>query len=68
MERGKMTLRKYPTEMIIFVPVDTDIQKVVIVLRNAHNHPMHPRTKPTQADKLQLISAVEAAGKTGLTV
>jgi hypothetical protein len=56
--------------MIIFVPVEQlnpDIQKALIFLRNPHNHPAHPKTKPSANDKLTLGKAVEAAGIVGLT-
>jgi hypothetical protein len=68
MKKGRMKQRQCPTEMIIFVPVDQTIRKVFLLLRNAHNHPVHPRFKPSQSEALKLISAVDAAGKIGLTV
>ncbi|KAF8225893.1 hypothetical protein L208DRAFT_1503629 [Tricholoma matsutake] len=65
---AKIIRRKCPTEMIIFVPVDKEIRKAVIILRNPHNHPMHPRTKPSFKDKKKITKAIHAAGTTGLTV
>jgi hypothetical protein len=44
------------------------IQKAFVILRNPHNHPVHPRTKPTAEDKGKLVEAIDAVGKTGLTV
>ncbi|KAJ7860306.1 hypothetical protein B0H13DRAFT_1901072 [Mycena leptocephala] len=67
---ARIVQRKCPTEMIIFVPVEQlnpDIQKALIFLRNPHNHPAHPKTKPSANDKLTLGKAVEAAGIVGLT-
>ena len=66
--RGKIIKRSCPTEMIIYVPVDVNIQKALVVIRNPHNHPVHPKTKPTAADKQKFVKAVEAVGITGLTV
>ncbi|KAJ7920615.1 hypothetical protein B0H13DRAFT_1867343 [Mycena leptocephala] len=66
---ARIVQRKCPTEMIIFVPVEQlnpDIQKALIFLRNPHNHPAHPKTKPSANDKLTLGKAVEAAGIVGL--
>jgi hypothetical protein len=65
---GKIVQRKCPAEMIIYVPIDTKIRKAYIILRKPHNHPMHPPTKPTAEDKEMLVEAIDAAGKTGLTV
>ncbi|KAJ7909899.1 hypothetical protein B0H13DRAFT_1877215 [Mycena leptocephala] len=39
----------------------------LIFLRNPHNHPAHPKTKPSANDKLTFGKAVEAAGIVGLT-
>ena len=39
-----------------------------MVLQNPHNHPVHLCTKPTTRDKEKLVEAIDAAGKTGLTV
>ncbi|KAJ7834423.1 hypothetical protein B0H13DRAFT_1914089 [Mycena leptocephala] len=47
--------------------LNPDIQKALIFLRNPHNHPAHPKTKPSANDKLTLGKAVEAAGIVGLT-
>jgi hypothetical protein len=68
MKKGRMKQRQCPTEMIVFVPVDQTIRKVFLLLRKAHNHPVHPRSKPKQLEAEKLISAVDAAGKIGLTV
>jgi hypothetical protein len=65
--QGTMKPRLCPTEMIIYVLVDLSIRKVFVLLRHAHNHPVHPKSKPTSADKAKLAEAVDAAGKIGLT-
>ncbi|KAJ6562706.1 hypothetical protein DFH09DRAFT_920579 [Mycena vulgaris] len=66
---GKITKRLCDTEMLIFPPVDAVYaHKALVVLRNPHNHPAHPKTKPSARDRLQLGEAVQAAGLTGLTV
>ncbi|KAJ7090162.1 hypothetical protein C8R44DRAFT_720299 [Mycena epipterygia] len=55
--------------MLIFIPVDSDaVNTALVVLINAHNHPAHPKAKPSTEDKLKLGKAVEAAGLTGLTM
>ncbi|KAJ7652738.1 hypothetical protein DFH06DRAFT_1418342 [Mycena polygramma] len=69
---GAIKARSCDTEMIIFVPVDQSAEgglrcKAIVVMRNAHNHPMHPASKPNAEDKLRLGAAVDAAGLTRLT-
>jgi hypothetical protein len=54
--------------MAIYIPVDTSIRKAIVHLRNPHNHPMYPKTKPSTEEKDQLRKAINAAGKRGLTV
>jgi len=54
--------------MAIYIPVDTSIRKAIVYLRNPHNHPMYPKTKPSTEEKGQLRKAINAAGKRGLTV
>ena len=54
--------------MAIYIPVDTSVRKAIVYLRNPHNHPMYPKTKPSTNEKEQLKKAINAAGKSGLTV
>ncbi|KAJ7187583.1 hypothetical protein GGX14DRAFT_409088 [Mycena pura] len=70
MKAGQIVKRKCPTRMIIFIPIDksTARHKALVILRNPHNHPMHPKTKPSSNDRRTLATAVEAAGVVGLTV
>jgi hypothetical protein len=64
-----MVRRKCPAVMLIFVPVDTSIHQAVVFLRGLpHNHPMHPKSKPSSEEKLQLEKAIQAAGRRRLTV
>jgi hypothetical protein len=63
-----MVRRKCPAVMLIFVPVDTSIHQAVVFLRGPHNHPMHPKTKPSSEEKLQLEKAIQAVGRRKLTV
>ncbi|KAJ7776657.1 hypothetical protein DFH07DRAFT_980918, partial [Mycena maculata] len=68
---AKIQRRKCPTEMIILVPVEPTadtLHKAMVILRNPHNHPAHPTTKPSVQDQVKLTAAVNAAGLTGLTV
>ncbi|KAJ6564299.1 hypothetical protein B0H19DRAFT_941731 [Mycena capillaripes] len=56
--------------MLIFIPItDTPAtrHKAIVILRNPHNHPMHPKIKPSAEDRITLGTAVQAAGLTGLT-
>ena len=66
--KAKMVRRKCPAVMLIFVPVDTSIRQAIVYLRGPHNHPMHPKTKPSSDEKLQLEKAIQAAGRRSLTV
>ena len=66
--KAKMVRRKCPAVMLIFVPVDTSIRQAIVFLRGPHNHPMHPKTKPSSEEKLQLEKAIQAAGRRRLTV
>ena len=54
--------------MAIYIPVDTSIHKAIVYLRNPHNNPMYPKTKPSTEEKDQLRKAINVAGKRGLTV
>ncbi|KAJ7939111.1 hypothetical protein B0H13DRAFT_2261049 [Mycena leptocephala] len=67
---GKIQSRPCPTEMLIYIPIEGEYadRKALVVLRNAHNNPMHPQSKPTTEDLAKLGAAVEAVGLTGLTV
>jgi hypothetical protein len=69
MTSATIVKRACPTQMIVFVPVNRpDVPKAIVILRNPHNHPMHPHTKPMYAERSLITSLVNAAGKTGLTV
>jgi hypothetical protein len=67
---GKIHSRPCPTEMLIYIAVEGEYTglKALVVLHNAHTHPMHPQTKPTTEDRAKLGAAVDAVGLTGLTV
>jgi hypothetical protein len=57
--------------MIIFVPVDPlspARHKALVILRGPHNHPAHPKTKPSMSGQNLLGQAITAAGSLGLTV
>ena len=41
---------------------------MIVFLRGPHNHPMHPKTKPSSEEKLQLEKAIQAAGRRRLTI
>ena len=59
--KAKMVHRKCPTVMLIIVPVDTSIHQAVVFICEPHNHPMHPKTKPSSEEKLE--KAIQAAGR-----
>ncbi|KAF8145026.1 hypothetical protein K438DRAFT_2100248 [Mycena galopus ATCC 62051] len=62
---------KCPAEMIILVSADRSnaaSQKALLVLCNPHNHPAHPKSKPSANYRRTLSKAVEATGVLGLTV
>jgi hypothetical protein len=67
---AKIRKRPCDTQMIIFIPIEGEFVglKALVVVRNPHNHPVHPRTKPSAQDRMMLGTAVESAGLTGLTV
>lgn len=72
---GQIIPRKCPTRMIIFIPVPKFLDegsplhhKVIVLLHDPHNHPAHPKTKPSANDRHTLGKAVQAAGVIGLTV
>ncbi|KAJ6587236.1 hypothetical protein B0H10DRAFT_1831941 [Mycena sp. CBHHK59/15] len=57
--------------MIIHIPVDQSPamrHEAIVILRNPHNHPMHPSTKPSAEDKFKLGMAVKSTGLMGLMV
>jgi hypothetical protein len=58
-----MVRRKCLAVMLIFVLVNTSIHQAIFFLRGPHNHPIHPKTKPSSAEKLQLEKAIQAAGR-----
>ncbi|KAJ7835324.1 hypothetical protein B0H14DRAFT_2590317 [Mycena olivaceomarginata] len=58
--------RLCPSRTIIYVPVEDSPaprHKVIVVLENPHNNPIHPTSKPSTEDKLKLKTAVNALGK-----
>ncbi|KAJ7927883.1 hypothetical protein B0H13DRAFT_2312060 [Mycena leptocephala] len=67
---AKIRKRPCDTQMIIFIPIEGEFVglKALVIVRNPHNHPVHPRTKPSAQDRMMLGTAVESAGLTGLTV
>jgi hypothetical protein len=57
--------------MIIFTPVNPPLaarHKALVVVRGPHNHPAHPKTKPSTSAQYLLGQAIDAAGSLGLTV
>ena len=65
---GQLIAHKCPTVMLIYTPLnDTLCRKAVVIIRNAHNHPMHPKTKATQGDRELLGKAVDAYGPSAVT-
>jgi hypothetical protein len=57
--------------MVIFIPVNPPLaarHKALVIVRGPHNHPAHPKTKPSTSDQNLLGQAITAAGSLGLTV
>ncbi|KAJ6453403.1 hypothetical protein C8R45DRAFT_945237 [Mycena sanguinolenta] len=68
---AKLECRPWGSKMLIFVPVQERVEtlhQAIVILPNPHNHPMHPRGKPSAEDKFKLGTVVDVAGLTGLTV
>ncbi|KAJ7193605.1 hypothetical protein GGX14DRAFT_577060 [Mycena pura] len=63
-------------ELIMFVPCDDENGNpppefteymALLIVRNFHNHPMHPPRKPTYAEKQKLAEVIGSIGVEGLT-
>ncbi|KAK6985119.1 hypothetical protein R3P38DRAFT_3450565 [Favolaschia claudopus] len=71
-EIAKMVPRRCHSRLVIFIPVapvpPALSHKAIIFLEKPHNHPAHPRVKPSTEDKLKLETAIQAVGVNGLTV
>ncbi|KAK6981621.1 hypothetical protein R3P38DRAFT_2664122 [Favolaschia claudopus] len=71
-EIAKMVPRRCHSRLVIFIPVapvpQTLSHRAIIFLEKPHNHPAHPRVKPSTEDKLKLETAIQAVGVNGLTV
>ncbi|KAJ7697134.1 hypothetical protein B0H14DRAFT_2649960 [Mycena olivaceomarginata] len=62
--------RECKAMMIIFIPVNPPLaarHKALVIVRGPHNHPAHPKTKPSTSDQNLLGQAITAAGSLGLT-
>jgi hypothetical protein len=66
--QGHMILRGCPTKITIFSPVDRSIDRSIILLQGAHNHPMPPSTKLSRDGRDQYREAGRVLGVTGLTM
>ncbi|KAJ7635373.1 hypothetical protein FB45DRAFT_1026254 [Roridomyces roridus] len=76
---AKLRQRQCDSELIVFIPVPPSDKfrykwepeyefQAILHFRNAHNHPVHPETKPSMADEQLLESAMDAFGTQNLTV
>ncbi|KAJ7858016.1 hypothetical protein B0H14DRAFT_2578007 [Mycena olivaceomarginata] len=68
---GQLVQRECKVMMIIFIPVNPPLaarHKALVIVRGPHNHPAHPKTKPSTSDQNLLGQAITAAGSLGLTV
>ena len=54
--------RSCPTKMTIYVPIDNNLWKAWVLLQQAHNHPIHPKIKPSFEDCQKLEEAIHASG------
>ncbi|KAJ7799505.1 hypothetical protein B0H14DRAFT_3787817, partial [Mycena olivaceomarginata] len=67
---GRLVQRECKAMMIIFIPVNPPLaarHKALVIVR-PHNHPAHPKTKPSTSDQNLLGQAITAAGSLRLTV
>ncbi|KAJ7627442.1 hypothetical protein FB45DRAFT_868661 [Roridomyces roridus] len=77
---AKLLPRKCDTELVALIPVrpfpgknwyewrpEYEFQ-AILYFRNAHNHPIHPQSKPSSKDKQLLDTAMDALGPANLTV
>lgn len=55
------------SRLVILQPVDSTIQKAIIIAKVAHNHPSFLNVKPSNAQKVLLARAIETAGAEGIT-
>ncbi|KAJ7809018.1 hypothetical protein B0H14DRAFT_3760341 [Mycena olivaceomarginata] len=68
---SRLVQRKCEAMMIIFTPINPPLasrHKALVIVREPHNHPAHPKTKPSTSDQHRLGEAIAAAGSLGLTV
>ncbi|KAJ7789038.1 hypothetical protein B0H14DRAFT_2627657 [Mycena olivaceomarginata] len=68
---GRLVQCKCEAMMIIFTPVNPPLaarHKALVIVRGPHNHPAHPKTKPSTSAQYLLGQAIDAAGSLGLTV
>ncbi|GJF01013.1 hypothetical protein PsYK624_173180 [Phanerochaete sordida] len=54
--------------MTIYVPLDRNIRKAIVIVKGAHNHPMHSKRKSTTDDRTKLSQAAHAIGVHNVTV
>ncbi|KAF6745682.1 hypothetical protein DFP72DRAFT_973986 [Ephemerocybe angulata] len=56
------------SKLVVFIPLDPEIKRVIVVPQKAHNHPAHPRGgKPSTANKTLLGKVIDAVGPFGLS-
>ncbi|KAJ7825909.1 hypothetical protein B0H14DRAFT_2596247 [Mycena olivaceomarginata] len=68
---GRLVQRECKAMMIIFIPVNPPLaarHKALVIVRGPHNHPAHPKTKPSTSDQNLLGQAITAASSLRLTV
>ncbi|KAJ7301603.1 hypothetical protein DFH08DRAFT_827404 [Mycena albidolilacea] len=68
---GQLVQCKCEAMMIIFTPVNPPPaarHKALVIVRGPHNHPAHPKAKPSTSAQYLLGQAIDAAGSLGLTV
>jgi hypothetical protein len=56
-----------PTKLVIYKPIDTSIQRAIVILTAPHSHPVHPRHKPTYDAKAQYEELTKHARLLGAT-
>lgn len=68
MIHGKIIHRECDTRITTYQPLDRDDHRIVVIVENAHTHPLFPALKVTPEGKRKYTQAVEAHGPIGLSV
>lgn len=67
--RGTLTRQLCPAKILIFIPIDSDDMRAVVIPKAGipHNHPIFPRAKVPFAAASQYRKCIESTGPIGTT-